>query len=206
MASNGSCRFGVPDLSMRSHTRQEVREEGDARTLPGDLPLVSGRFGARGRAVRLAASDPCTVLGDERALRSAVENIVRNAIRYTPEGRTAVVTLLATNGAAPPAAELCVRDHGPGVPEEALSDLFQPFYRVADARDRDSGAVRLGLAIAERAVALHGGAISAANAAGGGLVMTLRLPLSLMGLLGKLGRFQRSSTPRTSVKEGGKWL
>jgi two-component system, OmpR family, sensor histidine kinase CpxA len=134
-----------------------------------------------GRSVRLVAADSCSVLGDERALRSAVENVVRNAIRYTPEGGTADVALRMTNGGRPRAAEVRVRDHGPGVPEETLPHLFRPFYRVGDARDRDSGGVGLGLAIAERAVARHGGHVRATNAADGGLVVTLRLPLDENG-------------------------
>jgi signal transduction histidine kinase len=131
----------------------------------------------RGRTVRLVEADSCSVLGDERALRSAVENVVRNAIRYTPEGGTADVALHVANGSGPLSAEVRVRDFGPGVPDEALRHLFRPFYRVADARDRESGGVGLGLAIAERAVARHGGEVQAANAEGGGLVVTLRLPL-----------------------------
>jgi two-component system sensor histidine kinase CpxA len=130
-----------------------------------------------GRSVHLVETDSCAVIGDERALRSAVENVVRNAIRYTPEGGTTEVALRMTNGSGPPSAEVSVRDYGPGVPDDALRHLFRPFYRVADARDRESGGVGLGLAIAERAVARHGGDVRAANVEGGGLEVTLRLPL-----------------------------
>jgi signal transduction histidine kinase len=69
-----------------------------------------------------------------------------------------------------------VRDHGAGVPAEALADIFRPFYRVADARDRASGGTGLGLAITERAVRLHEGNITAANHPDGGLLVELRLP------------------------------
>jgi two-component system sensor histidine kinase CpxA len=69
-----------------------------------------------------------------------------------------------------------VRDHGAGVPEEALAEIFRPFYRVDEARDREAGGVGLGLAIAERAVRLHGGEALAANAPDGGLVVTISLP------------------------------
>ncbi|HZN12068.1 MAG TPA: ATP-binding protein, partial [Blastocatellia bacterium] len=66
--------------------------------------------------------------------------------------------------------------HGPGVPPESLGEIFRPFYRVADARDRQSGGTGLGLTITERAVRVHGGSVSAENAPGGGLVVGLTLP------------------------------
>jgi len=71
-----------------------------------------------------------------------------------------------------------VTDSGPGVPEEALDKIFQPFYRIDDARGRQTGGVGLGLAITERAVRLHGGAVKAANRPQGGLIVEIRLPLS----------------------------
>jgi two-component system sensor histidine kinase CpxA len=73
-------------------------------------------------------------------------------------------------------AVITVRDHGPGVPAATLDKLFRPFYRVDEARDRNSGGTGLGLAIAERAVRLHGGTVEAANVATGGLVVTIILP------------------------------
>jgi two-component system sensor histidine kinase CpxA len=72
-----------------------------------------------------------------------------------------------------------VRDEGPGVPEEALSDIFRPFYRVDDARDRETGGTGLGLAITERAVRLHGGTVNASNLPGGGLLVEITLPIIL---------------------------
>lgn len=76
-------------------------------------------------------------------------------------------------------AAIRVRNQGPGVPEASLERLFDPFYRVADARDRQSGGVGLGLSIAARAVRFHGGDVSAVNADGGGLLVEIRLPLAL---------------------------
>jgi two-component system sensor histidine kinase CpxA len=64
------------------------------------------------------------------------------------------------------------------VPEEALADIFRPFYRIDDSRTRETGGTGLGLAITERAVRLHGGTVTASNAPGGGLLVELRLPLS----------------------------
>jgi two-component system sensor histidine kinase CpxA len=69
-----------------------------------------------------------------------------------------------------------VRDHGPGVPPEALEKLFQPFFRVADARDRKSGGTGIGLAIADRAIRLGGGTIRAENRPEGGLDVLITLP------------------------------
>lgn len=135
-------------------------------------------FEAQGqnRGVRLTVEKPCHVLGDAPLLRSAIENVVRNAIRYTAENSTVEITLRGGRQNGCDAAHLIVRDHGPGVPEESLTDLFRPFYRVADARDRKSGGTGLGLAIAHRAVVLHDGQITANNAPGGGLLIEFSLP------------------------------
>ena len=73
-------------------------------------------------------------------------------------------------------AELTIRDFGSGVPEKELENLFRPFYRVADARERDTGGIGLGLAITYRAVKLHHGNVTAENAPGGGLLVRITLP------------------------------
>jgi two-component system sensor histidine kinase CpxA len=75
-------------------------------------------------------------------------------------------------------ARLQVRDRGPGVPEGYLQEIFQPFFRVSESRDRRSGGTGVGLAITERAVRLHGGSVMAHNAAGGGLIVSIALPLA----------------------------
>lgn len=129
---------------------------------------------ARGRRVEVVGAEPCRVAGDAKLLRSAVENVVRNAARYTSEGTAVEISLSTAEGEA----VVRVRDHGPGVPDSALERMFRPFFRVADGRERESGGVGLGLAIAERAVRYHHGAISAANAAGGGLEVAIHLPRS----------------------------
>lgn len=124
------------------------------------------------RIVVLQRAD-CVLEGREELLRRAVENVLRNAVRFTPPG-TAVELSLARAGAR---ATLTVRDHGPGVPEAALADIFKPFYRVGDDRARASGGTGIGLAIAERAVALHGGEVVAENARGDGGGLTVRMTL-----------------------------
>ena len=116
------------------------------------------------------------VKGDEALLRSAIENIVRNAIYYTAPDTDIRVGLAPQSGAANSSVQLRVSDHGPGVPEADLENIFKPFYRVATARDRQSGGTGLGLAIASRVVALHHGSVRAANRAGGGLEIMIQLP------------------------------
>ncbi len=135
----------------------------------------------RGRRVRLLRADAgCRVAGFEELLRRAVENVVRNAARYTAAGTAVEVELVTEPAEARGGREAVVRvrDHGPGVAEEMLERLFQPFFRTAGARDRESGGVGLGLAITDRAVRLHGGRAIARNAPDGGLVVELRLPLA----------------------------
>jgi two-component system, OmpR family, sensor histidine kinase CpxA len=121
------------------------------------------------KVVRLA---PCRVRGSSELLRSGIENVVRNAIRYTAEGTAVEVTLTARLDSA----VLTVRDHGPGVPESELAHIFEPFYRVGEARERSSGGVGLGLSIADRTVKLHSGSIRAENV--DGLLITIEFPLS----------------------------
>ncbi len=148
-----------------------------------------GDFEARAhnRSVVITRADACTINGFEEPLRSAVENVVRNAIRYTAEGTAVSISLDAPRGPRPDAsgnaarAVLRVRDHGPGVPPSMLSDIFQPFRRIAngdsEGANGNSDGAGLGLAIAERAVNIHRGTIRAINAPEGGLVVAIHLPL-----------------------------
>ena len=111
------------------------------------------------------------VAGDPELLRSAFENVIRNAVRYSRSGSAVAVTVARREW-----IEVSVRDHGPGVPEQDLKLIFEPFYRVDAARDRAGGGEGLGLAIAARAVAVHGGSMDAHNAPDGGLEVVMRLP------------------------------
>jgi two-component system, OmpR family, sensor kinase len=129
---------------------------------------------AQGCLVNVQTDPGLVVSGDPELLRSAFENVIRNAVRYSPSG--AVVAVAARR--AGEAVEIGVRDSGPGVPEKDLELIFEPFYRVDAAREhRGAGGEGLGLAIAARAVALHGGAIEARNLAEGGLLVSLTLPV-----------------------------
>lgn len=137
-------------------------------------------YEARGvnRSVQVVWTERCTINGIEDLLRSAVENVVRNAVRFTPEGTAVEVALQRQNGGGGNFAVISVRDRGKGVPEDALEKIFRPFYRAEDARDRQSGGgTGLGLAITERAVRMHGGSVKAENAKDGGLSVEMRLKL-----------------------------
>lgn len=128
------------------------------------------------KSVRLVESVPCRTSGSPDVLRSAFENIVRNAVRYTASGTSVQVRLTRPDDGGSTVA-FVVEDEGPGVPEEDLAFIFQPFYRVDTARERQSGGAGLGLAIARQAVDIHGGTITAANRPGGGLQLRISLPL-----------------------------
>jgi two-component system sensor histidine kinase CpxA len=140
------------------------------------------------RSVQVVANDKCSVTGVEELLRSAIENVVRNAVRFTPEGTAVEISLRKQNGAGDNFAVITVRDRGVGVAEESLEKIFRPFYRTEDSRDRQSGGgTGLGLAITERAVLLHGGSVKAQNAPGGGLAVEMKLlipPPSMQELSG----------------------
>ncbi len=135
-------------------------------------------FEAQSRKCRVDVTkvDDCMVIGDPSLLRSAIENVVRNAIQYTREGTDVQIGLECRQGTYGTEAVIKISDSGPGVPAEALDKLFRPFYRIDDARGRQTGGVGLGLAIAERAVRLHGGTIQASNRSEGGLMIEIRLP------------------------------
>jgi two-component system sensor histidine kinase CpxA len=116
---------------------------------------------------------PAILSGDEELIRRALDNVIRNAIRYAPRNTSVDVELTKTADAA----LVSVRDFGPGVPPEALTRIFDPFYRVDSDRNRASGGLGLGLAIARRSVELHKGKLSAQNA-NPGLLVTIQLPLA----------------------------
>jgi len=113
------------------------------------------------------------VCGDRELLRRAFENVVMNAIRYAPQGSAVEIALAADESVA----RVSVRDYGPGVPVEALSKIFLPFFRVDSARHTDTGGMGLGLSIASRSVSLHHGQIRAENALPG-LRVTIEIPLA----------------------------
>ncbi|MEO8727526.1 MAG: ATP-binding protein, partial [Acidobacteriaceae bacterium] len=131
---------------------------------------------ARGTSVVMrveSVAEGAVASGYPSLLRSALENVVRNAIAYThPDTQIEVDQTVGADR-----AYITIRDHGPGVPEEELPKLFMPFYRVDNSRTRGTGGTGLGLAIAARAIALHGGTIQAHNAPDGGMIVDIRVPL-----------------------------
>ncbi len=127
----------------------------------------------KGCSVNLHAVEAITLEVDPVLIRSAVENVIRNAIRYSGEqGSIEVSTRLDTDS-----FQIIIEDSGPGVPESELDNLFQPFARVAEARDRVSGGFGLGLAITGRSLLAHHGHARAENRSEGGLRVILSLPL-----------------------------
>ena len=118
------------------------------------------------------------VLGNPELLGRAVENVIRNAIAYTAEGTSVEIELYEEKRLGTPFAVLQVKDHGPGVPDAALKSIFRPFYRLDLSRQRSTGGYGVGLAITERAVRLHGGAVTARNSKEGGLIVEMRLPVA----------------------------
>jgi two-component system, OmpR family, sensor histidine kinase CpxA len=155
--------------------RSEVDLEALVREVSDDADFEARSVN---RSVQVIATDKCSINGVEDLLRSAVENVVRNAVRFAPEGTAVEVALRKRNGGGDNFAVISVRDRGHGVPAESLDKIFRPFYRTEDARDRQSGGgTGLGLAITERAVRMHGGSIQAENAPEGGLSVEMRFHL-----------------------------
>ncbi len=159
-------------------------ESGEARPAPllFDLSAVllevvhDAQFEAEStqRKILLEANETCRIHGTPSILRSALENVIRNALRYTLKNSSLEIALHCDEKHA----VLTVRDYGPGVPDADLTQIFQPFYRVDDARDREDGGAGLGLAIVERAITSHGGQVRAENALGGGLLVEIQLPVA----------------------------
>ncbi len=123
------------------------------------------------------AQGSCWMNGNRELLRRAFDNVIRNAISYSPENSTIEVSFRCPETGANPTAQIRIRDHGPGVPIEDLQRIFEPFHRAASDRARQTGGAGLGLAISDRAVRLHHGSISSQNAPDGGLVTTITLPV-----------------------------
>jgi two-component system sensor histidine kinase CpxA len=131
------------------------------------------RFEHPSSRVELVTSGPIEVRGDADGLKSAIENVVRNALIYGDPAQPVQVEAISN------ADEAVVRvlDRGPGVPDAELSRIFEPFYRTDKSRDHQKGGQGIGLAITTRVTELHGGSVTARNRTGGGLEIDLKLPL-----------------------------
>ncbi len=124
------------------------------------------------RYIEILKSDDVTVLGSAEMLSRAFENVIRNGLRYTAPG-SAVEIKINKNDTQ---VLISIQDHGPGVASEHLEQIFKPFFRVSDSRNRDSGGTGVGLAIAKQAIVQHGGTIEAKKGKYGGLLVEIRLP------------------------------
>jgi two-component system sensor histidine kinase CpxA len=160
---------------MESGAGKIARETLDVKALlEGLVENCNFEIAADDKRAVIVAGASAAIDGDPALLTSALENVIRNAARYTAPGTTVEVAARISDRRL----EVRVRDHGPGIAESMLERVFDPFVRVGDARDRGSGGYGLGLAIAKRAILLHGGEIGAANHPDGGLEITIRLPLA----------------------------
>ena len=161
-------------LSRLNSTHQQLNvEDFDFAALVASI-AEDARLEAQAQDKQVIFNDLKQVMikGDQELLRSAIENVVRNAVRFTAVN-TAVEISLHTQANQ---IVLQIRDHGPGVPEEELKRLFEPFYRVTQqARQRDTGGYGIGLAITARVINLHQGRVEAVNHAESGLLVTISL-------------------------------
>jgi two-component system, OmpR family, sensor histidine kinase CpxA len=152
-------------------------EQFSVSTLLEEL-LPDAEFEAQQRqcSVRVLHRCDCEVQGNPELIYRAIENIVRNAIRYTRVESAVELNMACEDHAGARVVTLEVSDSGPGLPESELANIFLPFYRTDAARQADTGGFGVGLAIADRAVRLHHGKVRARNRPGGGLIISLTLP------------------------------
>ena len=136
------------------------------------------KYEAQNKECRIISTqmDNCFINGNKDLLYSGLENIIRNAIQHTGIG-TNIETSLNLSGTYPPIATLIIRDHGMGVPEQDIDELFKPFFQVDQARTQKNGGYGIGLAIAERAIHLHNGSINVTNILEGGLEVSIQFPV-----------------------------
>lgn len=127
-------------------------------------------FSETGAAVSLTASQPLAVEADPAALRRALTNLMDNALKFAGQAR---VRAFAADGQA----VIEIEDDGPGVAEEELETVFEPFHRGERSRNRETGGAGLGLAVARQAARAAGGDVRLVNRPEGGLVARLTLPL-----------------------------
>lgn len=162
-------------LSRMETTSQNRAEDVALDELVADI-AANAAFEAQARpcALHIAQTTPLRVNAETDLLTSAIENVVRNAVKYTSTGTTVTLRLDRVDNLA----RLRVRDAGPGVPAGDQTKIFEPYFRTDAARQRKSGGSGLGLAIAKRAVERQGGRIRAHNAEGGGLEVEIVLPVA----------------------------
>jgi len=162
----------MTDAIMRFLHAEQSRHQRDLVVLDALLAEVAEGFVAEGAAVRWAAqASNVAMIGDPVGLKSVLRNVIGNAVTY---GRLADVVLIADDHRV----TITVSDDGPGLSPEDLQRVFQPFYRVEKSRNRATGGVGLGLAVARSIIVAHGGEITLANRAEGGLEARIVLPMA----------------------------
>jgi two-component system sensor histidine kinase CpxA len=160
-------------LSRNQHKNELARENIKASELWNEV-LEDAKFEAEQMDKTLEITDPpgnWVLIGNPAALDSALENVVRNALRYSHQHIAVAFSADALG------VTITVDDDGPGVSEEDREQIFRPFYRTDEARDRESGGSGLGLAIVEKAVEQHHGWVKAEDSPLGGLRLVIWLPL-----------------------------
>ena len=141
--------------------------------------LPDAEYEARQRpcSVVLEQDSECRIRGDWELVYRAVENVVRNAIRYTNANTQVIIRVKDSSAEGIRACSIEVSDCGPGIPDADLERIFRPFYRLDHARSSNTGGFGVGLAITERAVRLHGGTIRAINRPQGGTTIQMIFPV-----------------------------
>jgi two-component system sensor histidine kinase CpxA len=160
-------------LRESSESTSKADEEIELNTLLNDLvEVVNYEIPVGKPGIAWKPIETILYRGERELLWRAMENLLRNALRHTDSDNGVILSLKRERKQV----HMSVRDFGPGVPEGELDKIFEPFYRVQEARDRGSGGHGLGLSIAANAVRRHGGLIDARNADDGGLIVRIRLP------------------------------
>ena len=157
--------------SHNTFTVEEIELQGLVTHVVNDCQYFAT---SKGVTIALQGKVSGFILADSKLLVSAISNIVNNAVKYSPAQQVVTIELSQQDKQV----MLSVADHGPGVPNEMITKLFTPFFRVADGRERSSGGTGLGLAIAQQAIQLHQGEIYAENQPANGLKLTIILPSS----------------------------
>jgi signal transduction histidine kinase len=139
-----------------------------------EVERVRSRAETAGLRVSAEVHTPLLVLGSERDLSHLIQNLLENAVRYTPRGGQVFATANRTGDAA----QLTVTDTGIGIPAKDLDRIFERFYRVDDARSRETGGTGLGLSIVRHVAEAHGGSVSVLSTLGVGSAFTVRLPVA----------------------------
>jgi two-component system sensor histidine kinase CpxA len=166
----------------------ETRERDDAfkpislnRLCEEMLPDAEYEAQRRSCTVVLRQERDVTIVGDWELVHRAIENVVRNAIRYTDPGTEVAITIGSIGAGEARFAVVQVADSGPGIPDAELVQIFRPFYRLDQARSSSTGGFGVGLAITERSVRLHGGTLRATNQPTGGTCIEMTFPMAPAG-------------------------